>query len=103
MKISFITYLLSLFFSEQMMISPSIQFVFFVPSIPHFVCHMIILLRTSKSSPPVIQSLNEKKEEKVEHYTYKFEYNEGTNKTTRKNNYKPVAVIKQARMLSMPF
>jgi len=64
---------------------------------------MIILLRTSTSSPPVIQSLNEKKEEKVEHYTYKLEYNEGTNKTIRKNNYKPVTVIKQARMLSMPF
>jgi hypothetical protein len=79
-----------------MMISPSIQFVF-----SSFIfCNKFILSRTSTSSPlVVIQPSHDKQQTTIKRCIHKLEFVEETKKTTRKNSYKPVPVIKQARKL----
>ncbi len=66
---------------------------------------MIGLSRSLAVSPRGrgVQHLHEKQQENIERFTFKFDYVEDANQIERKTDYKPVTVIKQARMFMKHF
>ncbi len=61
------------------------------------------MIGLSRSSPRGVQHLHEKQQENIEGYRYKLDYVEDANQIERKKSYKPVTVIKQARMFAKHF
>jgi hypothetical protein len=61
------------------------------------------LSRSSVSSPRGVQYLHEKKQENIERYTYKVDYVEDAHRKDSTKSYKPVTIIKQARMFTTQF
>ncbi len=91
-------------YSEQMIVSPSMQFVFFFSFFLSFILYaMIGLSRSSALSPRGVQHVHEKQQENIERFKFKFDYVEDANQIERKKDYKPVTIIKQARMLLKHF